>query len=178
MIMEYVTKRVLQVLITLIFLPMMFASVFAVTKNASINVSATLVNSCEAGTSNAGNISFGTLSFGTVSSIDQDLKVTGGNNTGAIRIQCNVGTNFKIVMGPGNSGNVQARQLNHSGSSSTLNYNLFTAANYATVWDDVVGVSLTATGAEQFIPVYGIVYGPQNAQSGSYSDIVPVTVSW
>ncbi|WP_434777918.1 Csu type fimbrial protein [Neisseria sp. Ec49-e6-T10] len=176
--MGYVSKKVRYFTITLPFFFLFNSFVLADTQNASFDVNATLIASCEAGTTTGGATSFGTLNFGDQIFLKQDIKVIGTQNAGAIRIKCNNNTNYKIVMGNGNSGNAQQRFMKRNNATDRIYYNLYTDSNYTTIWDSTVGLSQIATGQEQWIPVYGMVYAQTTVYSGIYTDVIPVTISW
>nr|WP_114194053.1 spore coat U domain-containing protein [Edaphovirga cremea] len=147
-------------------------------KTATLGVSATLVSSCVAGTSNAGVTSFGTLNFGTVYFLSKAVTVTGQQNAGAIQIKCNNGTAWRVLLGGGQSGNTSARYLSGGPTSQHINYNLYTSAAYNTIWDNQTGISGTGSGQTVWLPVYGLVAQQATPSAGNYSDTVQVTVSW
>ncbi|MCP1106500.1 spore coat U domain-containing protein [Serratia nevei] len=144
---------------------------------ATVGVSATLVNACVAGTTSGGNTSFGTLNFGTVYFLNTAVQVTGQANAGALQINCNNGTSYTVLLSGGQSGNTAARYL-QSAAGARVNYNLYTSAAYATVWDNVTGVSQTATGQSVWLPVYGMIPVQATPATGTYTDTVQVTINW
>lgn len=150
----------------------------AATKTASVGFSATLVAACSAGTTSNGVVSFGTLNFGTTSFLSRAISVTGQQNAGAIRIQCNNGTTWRVLLNGGNSGSPASRYLVGGPTSQRITYNLYTNAAYTTVWDNVTGVSGTGNGQILYLPVYGRIPAQATPSVGNYSDTVQVTVSW
>lgn len=146
-------------------------------KNASISISATLVNSCEAGTNVGGNINFGTLNFGTASFLTTAITVTGQQNAGAIRVKCNNGTSYSVLLNGGQSGNTASRYM-QSSAGGRVNYNLYTSAAYSMVWDNLTGISQTANGQDTWLPVYGRIPVQASPAIASYSDTVQVTINW
>ncbi|QXX98696.1 spore coat protein U domain-containing protein [Serratia marcescens] len=155
-----------------------FASISHANVNtATVGVSATLVKSCVAGTTSGGNTSFGTLNFGTVYFLNTAVQVTGQANAGALQINCNNGTSYTVLLSGGQSGNTAARYL-QSAAGARVNYNLYTSAAYTTIWDNVTGVSQTATGQSIWLPVYGMIPVQTTPATGTYTDTVQVTINW
>ncbi|WP_263144105.1 spore coat U domain-containing protein [Pseudomonas sp. RIT-PI-AD] len=150
----------------------------AVDKSATLGVNALVLPSCVAGstgTSNPGQ--FDTLDFGTHFSLANTLKTTGGTGSGALRINCVANVPYRVLISPGNSGNTTARSLVGPGNATIL-YNLYTSASYATVWDNVTGISAMGTGANQWLPIYGRVPAQSTPTPGIYTDTLTVTVVW
>ncbi|EOI1370055.1 spore coat U domain-containing protein [Serratia marcescens] len=144
---------------------------------ATVGVSATLVKSCVAGTTSGGNTTFGTFNFGTVYFLNTAIMVVGQANAGALQINCNNGTSYTVLLSGGQSGNTAARYL-QSAAGARVNYNLYTSASYATVWDNVTGVTQTATGQSVWLPVYGMIPVQATPATGTYTDTVQVTINW
>ncbi|MDT3250793.1 spore coat U domain-containing protein [Serratia sp. root2] len=152
-------------------------AVYADSKTANIGVSATLLNACEAGSSSGGNVSFGSLNFGTVYFLTTAVSVAGQQNSGAIRVKCNNGTSYNVLLGGGQSGNTAARYL-QSAASQRVNYNLYTNSAHSVIWDNLTGVSQTANGQDNWLPVYGMIPVQSTPPVGSYTDTVQVTINW
>jgi spore coat protein U-like protein len=146
-------------------------------KTATLGVSATLLSACEAGSSSGGNVSFGTLNFGTLYFLSTATSVAGQQNAGAIRVKCTNGTSYSVLLGGGQSGNTAARYL-QSAAGQRVNYNLYTNAAHSTIWDNLTGVSQTANGADNWLPVYGMIPAQSTPPTGSYTDTVQVTINW
>ncbi|WP_315902117.1 Csu type fimbrial protein [Serratia marcescens] len=146
-------------------------------KTATLGVSATLLSACEAGSSSGGNVSFGTLNFGTLYFLSTTTSVAGQQNAGAIRVKCTNGTSYSVLLGGGQSGNTAARYL-QSAAGQRVNYNLYTNAAHSTIWDNLTGVSQTANGADNWLPVYGMIPAQSTPPTGSYTDTVQVTINW
>jgi spore coat protein U-like protein len=101
-----------------------------------------------------------------------------------ITVTCNSGAFFAVGASPGNSGNQNQRLLT-SGTNS-VQYNLYTAINHATIWGDGTGstgiLSGTSTGSPYVLPYYGLL--PDNAFNQAavpgtgYSDSILVVVSF
>ncbi|ASM16513.1 MULTISPECIES: Csu type fimbrial protein [Serratia] len=146
-------------------------------KTATLGVSATLLSACEAGSSSGGNVSFGTLNFGTLYFLSTATSVAGQQNAGAIRVKCTNGTSYSVLLGGGQSGNTAARYL-QSAAGQRVNYNLYTNAAHSAIWDNLTGVSQTANGADNWLPVYGMIPAQSTPPTGSYTDTVQVTINW
>ncbi|MGP2712127.1 Csu type fimbrial protein [Serratia marcescens] len=146
-------------------------------KTATLGVSATLLSACEAGSSSGGNVSFGTLNFGTLYFLSTATSVAGQQNAGAIRVKCTNGTSYSVLLGGGQSGNTAARYL-QSAAGQRVNYNLYTNAAHSTIWDNLTGVSQTANGSDNWLPVYGMIPAQPTPPTGSYTDTVQVTINW
>ncbi len=152
-------------------------STYAVTKNATINLVVTVVNSCEAGVGET-NPSFGTLNFGSAYSLKTPITVTGQSNAGAIRVKCTTGLPYKVVLGPGQSGNINNRLMRVNGVGASIAYNLYTNASHSVIWDNLIGITQSATGNDDYLPVYGLISAQTTPAIGLYTDAVQVTVSW
>ncbi|HDU7919093.1 TPA: spore coat protein U domain-containing protein [Serratia marcescens] len=146
-------------------------------KTATLGVSATLLSACEAGSSSGGNVSFGTLNFGMLYFLSTATSVAGQQNAGAIRVKCTNGTSYSVLLGGGQSGNTAARYL-QSAAGQRVNYNLYTNAAHSTIWDNLTGVSQTANGTDNWLPVYGMIPAQSTPPTGSYTDTVQVTINW
>ena len=97
-----------------------------------------------------------------------------------------------VALGSGSSGAASQRTLAQVGGSGTLNYNLFTASNYQTIWGEGGSGSSTPAVVRTFSPanaqsqslsltfdIFGRIPAQQlNVRPGSYADTVPVTVIW
>lgn len=161
-----------------LLLPIFSCFIFASTKTATISISANIVPACTAGTNVSGSTSFGTLDFGTQYQLIQPVAVTGQTNSGAIAVQCAAGVVYKVVMNAGNSGNVSQRYMQGTVLTRYVLYNLYTDAAHTTIWDNLTGVSKTATGLAESLPVYGLVPVQTTPATDSYTDAITVTVSW
>jgi spore coat protein U-like protein len=102
-------------------------------------------------------------------------------------VLCTKTTPFTVALNGGTTtgGNVGQRLL--ANGANTLQYNLFIANTYATVWGDGTGTSVTQSGAGlglgTAVPL--TVYGqlPDNATNqgavpGNYTDTITVSVSY
>lgn len=149
----------------------------AVDKTATIGLQVEVLPACQAGSVNGGSIDFGTLSFGTHFSLNNAVSAIGQPNAGALRVNCQQNVPYRVLINGGHSGAVGNRRM-VGPSAAELSYNLYTAADYATVWDNSTGVTGMGNGRDQWLPVYGRVPAQAVSQIGSYGDTLTVTVSW
>ena len=100
--------------------------------------------------------------------------------TGAMSVNCNLGTNYTISLGTGGSGTYNPRQMNNM--SALLLYNLYTDNAYTTIWGNGTGgsgiVNGIGTGGDQNYTVYGKIFSGQNDPAGGYSDNVITTIDY
>lgn len=163
----------------LIALLLMLAPTFAaaVDKTATIGLNVKVLPACQAGSTSGSGLSFGILDFGTHLRLDSLITRVGQPGAGALRINCQQSIPYRVLINAGYSGAVNNRQMVGPGSA-VLAYNLYTAADYATVWDNSTGVSAIGNGQDQWLPIYARVPAQSAPPPGSYSDTLTVTVSW
>lgn len=102
---------------------------------------------------------------------------------GILRYRC-FGTHKRLIIGltTGESGSFRMRRMGRGGKA--IVYNLYLDAAGTQVWGDGTGGSQTyivnspAAGNEVSIPVYGRLFGDQNASAGNYQDNVSIVVSY
>jgi spore coat protein U-like protein len=149
------------------------ASAGAATKTTTFNVSAQVAANCLVA---ADNIDFG--------SYDGTAALAAN---GAVKVRCSSGTPFTIGLSTGGGG--FAQRLLSDGAGHSLQYNLFTAATFDTVWGDgsnsSATVSDTGAGMSSAKELSKTVYGQlvnsaanQDAPAGNYSDTITVTVTY
>ena len=163
-------------LIALLFL-LTPAALSAVDKSATIVLSVEVLPACQAGSSSGSGVSFGTLDFGTHLRVDNLITRVGQPGAGALRINCQQNIPYRVLINAGHSGTTNNRQRAGPGSA-VLTYNLYTSANYTTIWDNSTGVSAMGNGQDQWLPVYARVPAQSSPTPGSYNDTLTVTVSW
>ena len=150
----------------------------AASKTATIGLSAEVLPACSAGSTVPATLGqFGTLDFGTYFSLSVLVSITSQIGNGSLRVNCLLNTPYKVLLSAGGSGNVAARRMTGP-ASAQINYNLYTNATYATVWDNTTGVAGTGTGTDQYLQVYGRVPAQSAPTVGTYTDTITVTVSW
>jgi spore coat protein U-like protein len=142
------------------------------TQGVNLPVSATVNANC--------TITASPLAFGNVNTIS-GLAVDG---TGGVAITCTNGSAWTATadIGAGTGATYSGRRMSDGGSNQLV-YNLYTASDYASVWGDGTGstgtFTGTGTGSSQSITIYGRVpAGQTGVPSGSYSDLVAVTVTY
>jgi spore coat protein U-like protein len=146
----------------------------AATQTSDLHVSATVAASCTIDAS-AG------LAFGTydpiVTNASTDLAATGSLDT-----TCTNGFDATVTLGQGanaGAGSTDSAPVRRmTDGTNFLNYELYTAADHATVWDNTTGTTVTETGAPVTTDVFGVVTAGQNVPAGSYTDTVVATVTF
>jgi spore coat protein U-like protein len=149
----------------------------AAEKSSNLEVGARIVAGCTAGQVLAGETTFGTLDFGLHALILTPIDLTGSQGAGAIRLSCTGGLPWRVVMNYGAHAASGQRRMHDSGSGY-VNYQIYSDSARTAVWDDVVGVSGTGDGLDQWLPVFARVPAPQVPTPGTYTDTVQVVVSW
>ena len=112
------------------------------------------------------------------------MSIASTDSNGRIMVQCEPGQPFQLKLSAGlyGNGNFNARQMQSSGTQSSLNYNLFLDPSYSQIWGDGQGSSLFYQGigniAPLQIPIFGRIPPSQNVGAGQYSDSIVVTIEW
>ncbi|MEK1940201.1 MAG: spore coat U domain-containing protein [Pseudomonas sp.] len=151
---------------------------FAVSKAATIGLSAEVLPACSAGSTAPATLGqFGTLNFGTYFSLNALVSASSAVGNGSLRVNCLLNTPYRVLLSAGGSGNVAARRMTGP-AAAQINYNLYTSAAYTTVWDNTTGVTATGSGADQYLQVFGRVPKQAAPTPGTYTDTITVTVSW
>lgn len=114
------------------------------------------------------------------------------DSIGSFRLQCTREggpANISITMGIGpsaSSGSITARQMQKSGGTDMLSYNIYRDATRLAVWGQTAGVDTMtitqnlpnkATTTVSFT-LYGRINGLQNVSAGSYGDTLTVTIDY
>ena len=148
------------------------ASAGAATKSTTFNVTAQVAANCLV---SADDIDFG--------SYDGTAALAAN---GAVKVRCSNGLPFTIALSSGGGSLVQ-RLL--TDGTNDLEYNLYTAATFATVWGDGTGSTATVDDVGEGMSVTSeithTVFGQlansaanQDAPAGNYSDTITVTVTY
>ncbi len=108
------------------------------------------------------------------------------DSTGTVTVSCNESPapTVTIAVGPSpNSGGFFPRQMKHLQRTDLLNYNLFTEATRSAVWGN--GTQGTFTSGNRvlrhrpwFVTIYGRIPAGQDVSSGSYQEVLTVTITW
>ena len=144
-------------------------SAFASTTTATLNVSATVVNSC--------SVSANPLAFGSYSGTALNVSTT-------VSVTCNTGDAYSVGLnaGTGTGATVTNRLMSLGGTpgGATVAYSLLTGSFTGTNWGNSSGTWVTGTGngSAQSLTVYGVVAGGLYPTAGSYSDAITVTLTY
>ena len=143
---------------------------FGAANSGTLTVTATIADECMVGTSG--------LAFGAYSFVNANAAV---NGAGTIKVTCTSGSVPKVALGA--SANEASGQRSMASGANLLSYNLFSDASRLVAWDSATApityASATGDGTtEKSIDVYGTIPAGQNKPSGSYSDPVPVSVTF
>lgn len=129
----------------------------------TLNVQATVLNTCSVATS--------PVVFSNVGLV----AVTGN---GSITVTCTNSDPVSVALDGGGSGDIASRELTHASLPTSFTYQLYSNVGLSTVWgDDVTGSAFSTTGPSQVLTVYGQTTSTPVA-AGSYSDAVEVTVTY
>jgi spore coat protein U-like protein len=143
----------------------------AATTTATFGVSLAITAQCVINSTTLMDFNSGTIG---VININHDA-------TSTLKLQCTNTTPFNIGLDAGTTsgGTVAQRLLVNSGN--TINYNLYTAIDHATVWGNTVltdTVASTGTGAEQTFTIYGRVPPQTTPAPATYTDLITVTITY
>ncbi|WWP00383.1 MAG: spore coat U domain-containing protein [Candidatus Dasytiphilus stammeri] len=141
----------------------------SITRMANLSVHAQIISSCHTVGNMVGKLDFGLHYFINLYKI---------KSNGALRITCDPGINYQILLGPGKSGYSMQRYLSNNISGEKIKYNIYTDAQYQTIWDDIKGLTLVSNGKEQIIPIYGLIPAQNTPLFGEYTDFIRVTIQW
>ena len=121
-------------------------------------------------TINITGVNFGTYDVFSNAALD---------STGKINMNCPNGVVYTIGLSA-NSGSSEQRAM--SSATHTLNYNLYTTANRAVVWEDATSGGATVSGIGTGMNVNHVVYGrvppKQNIPAGSYGDTINLIITF
>ena len=96
-----------------------------------------------------------------------------------IEVNCASGVGYTIALSEG-IGNYEHRAM--ISGAHALNYNLYTAVNYALVWGNTTSGTITVSESGTGVSVNHVVYGQipphQNVPAGSYSDTITVEITF
>ena len=119
---------------------------------------------------NVTGVNFGTYDVFSNAALD---------STGKINMNCPNGVVYNIGLSA-NSGSSEQRAM--SSATHTLNYNLYTTANRAVVWEDATSGGATVSGIGTGMNVNHVVYGRvphrQNIPAGSYVDTINLIITF
>jgi spore coat protein U-like protein len=124
------------------------------------------------------NISATTMSFGTVAALS-----TAQTASNKIGITCTNGVKYSVGLSLGSNGGTDAttRYMSNPAAAPKIRYGIFQDAAHALGWGNAPGIDTEAgsgTGLTQSYSAYGLMPAQATPTSGSYSDIVVVTVNY
>ena len=116
------------------------------------------------------------LNFGTHSFIDTAIPAST-----SFTIRCSSGTTGTIALngGSGSSQSISTRTMENA--TNSVDYNLYTAADYTTIWGDgTTGSTVphSGTGSTATLTIYGRVPIQTTPPPAAYSDTVTMTVTF
>ena len=95
---------------------------------------------------------------------------------GSVNVTCDVSTDFAVAMTAG-SGSFADRRM--SSGAAQLSYNLYTNTSRSIVWaDGIVGSSVSSSGTNVDLTIYGRIVAGQNVPSGAYVDAITVSITY
>ena len=135
----------------------------AATANGTLDVQATVINTCVVSTA---PVVFASVGLDEVTA------------NGSVTVNCTNTSAFTVALDGGGSGDISARELSHASLPASFTYQLYTDAGLTTVWGDgVTGSQANGTGPSQTLTVYGRTTSTPDT-AGAYSDEVQVTVTY
>jgi len=118
------------------------------------------------------NVTPQSISFG-------DYDPIGGpsvDGIGSVNVACDAPVDFAVALTAG-SGTFQDRRM--SSGAAQLSYNLYTNASRTIVWaDGIVGSSVSASGTNVDLTIYGRIGAGQNVPAGAYVDAITVSITY
>ncbi len=135
----------------------------------TFTVSASIGKNCSINTDN--------MSFGSQGLLSAPLTATG-----RVGVLCTPATTSTLALSNGGTGSGPAARKMVKGSES-ITYGLYQDSALSQPWGDTTGVgatvmSLTGTGSQQNLPVYGQVPAQATPSPGFYTDTVVVTLTY
>ena len=121
---------------------------------------------------NACSVSTSVVDFGSHGVLTSNVDVTG-----AVNVVCTSGLSYKISLGSGANGTIAQRKMKGSGSTATLDYNLYSESTRTTVWGTQT-VTGTGTGFTQAHTVYARLPVQTTPRPDTYADTVVVTIEY
>ena len=146
----------------------------------TFDVTISIAESCDV--TSTENVSFGTNIFASAGSAIAE---------GDVVVQCTVDTAYNLALDGGNhsGNNINARQMEISGGTATIPYQLYREDARTNVWGETTGAggnTETGTGAgfgtgapyDRVHTVYAEATIPGTAPAGDYSDTITATITY
>lgn len=125
------------------------------------------------------NVDFGAIDFGQHSSFFSETSATAtGGNTGALEIRCTPGVTPILTFDGGENAGQGAGTGDRAmtNGSQFVTYTLFNASTNAPIPPDGT-ITLNSTGAVETINLSGTAFGEDGLISGTYTDVITVTLT-
>lgn len=141
----------------------------------TFQVAATITNGCVV----SGGTLFGTLNFGTYpSNTNANISASLTPNT-SVNLACTPGTVLSMSINGGNN-YTTSRNVMQSGFTTQLPYQLYADSAHTIPIPVNQNVAVSYTNSNNIIlPIYGVLQlNGTNNPSGTYTDVLTVTLSW
>ncbi len=155
------------------------AALLALTANAVNGATTTTTFTASAVISSSCTVTATNLAFGTYSAVS----ATALTGTSTVNVYCTSGTPYTVALNVGTGGGTFAVRSMANGTN-LMNYNMYTAANQATIWGDGTTSTSTVGGTGAGVltaspsTVYGSIPIGQDLPSGTYTSTITVTVNY
>lgn len=151
---------------------LMAGSAKADTDTTTFNVTATVVSSC--------SVEADDLAFGNY---DPSAGNLDGSTT--VRVYCSLGTGYTVGLDAGTgTPNATSRAMKKTDENVYLDYELYSDSSRSTVWENSTPNFISGTGTGVLLAnvinhnVYARVPGDQDLATGSYADVITVTITF
>lgn len=166
------TKTFLRAAFASALLATVAAPALASTATGDLGVSANITNNCVVSSS---PVAFGNINF---------TAGVGAQGTGSVSVTCTIDVPWALSagIGTGSGATVASRKMGN-GAGNLLTYVLYTTPGQIAYWGDgtagTATINGTGTGLAQSNPIWASTSnGNQTLPAGSYSDTVPITVTY
>lgn len=111
------------------------------------------------------------LDFGTVGRLTEAL-----DQTSVIKLKCAASTNWQVTLNNGANALAGARYM--TSGSTRIGYELYRDAGRLQRWGSTTATRVSGTSAEQSLTVYGRIPAVADTVTGSYRDVITVTLTY
>lgn len=111
------------------------------------------------------------LDFGSVGSLTQAQ-----DQTSVIKVKCAANSNWRVTLNNGANALAGARYM--ASGSTRIGYELYRDAGRLQRWGSTTATGVSGNSAEQSLTVYGRIPAAANTVSGSYRDVITVTLTY